>query len=137
MDYRVIIEDPTGERYGDIPTYHWNNAPEGLATRRQLAAKGLRKGGQQIAAQMIRPRKRRPAEPLVAYLYRIDQAKPQFTKTPAKLAAVWTAARSRYKCDGPCHRQWPELDYIPRFGLCNDCRDGKHGPLFTEEENAA
>jgi hypothetical protein len=140
MDYRVIIEDPTGERYG-LPTYHWKHAPDGLLTRRQLAAKGLRKGGQEIAAQMLRARKRRPTEPLIAYLYREDLAKPQFTKSPAKQAAVWTAAHSRYKCDGPCHRRWPELDYIPRFGLCEECRDGKHGPLTTDddehEENAA
>lgn len=135
MDYSVIIEDPTGELYG-IPTYHWKNAPEGLATRRQLAAKGLRKGGQDIAAQVLRARKWRPTEPLAAYLYRIDQAKPQFTKTPAKLAAVWTAAHSRKKCDGPCARKWPELEYVPRFGLCNECRDGKYGPLYAEEEAA-
>lgn len=133
MDYRIIIEDPTGERYG-LPTYHWNHAPEGLATRRQLAKMGLRKGGQEIAAQMLRARKRKPQNPLTAYLYRIDLAKPQYTKTPAKLAAVWTAARSRYKCDGPCGRRWPELDYIPRAGyFCNQCEAGEYGPTIQED----
>jgi hypothetical protein len=135
MDYRVIIEDPTGERYG-LPTYHWGHAPEGLATRRQLAKMGLRKGGQDVAAQMLRARKRRPAEPLTAYLYRIDLALPRRPFTEAKLAAVWTAAHSRKKCDGPCGRRWPELEYVPRFGLCNECRDGKYGPITFEEDAA-
>ena len=43
--------DPTGARYG-IPTYPWRLAPDGLATRRQLRARGLRPGGQPIAAQV-------------------------------------------------------------------------------------
>lgn len=118
----IILEDPHAEHH-PIPTYRWRNAPAGLATRRQLAALGLRKGGQDPVAQMLRPRVRRPTQPLTAYLYDIGKAKPQFTKTPAKLAAVWTAAHSRKQCTGPCARRWPALTYVPRDGICEDCRD--------------
>ncbi|WP_399024168.1 hypothetical protein [Streptomyces sp. CS-7] len=43
-----------------LPVYRWRLAPDGLATRRQLRALGLRPGGQDVAAQLERPR-RRPA----------------------------------------------------------------------------
>jgi hypothetical protein len=60
---------------------------------------------------------------IYANLYRRDLAKPQFAKTPAKLAAVWIAAQSRRRCV-ECPRT--DLDYIPRqgapaFGRCWDC----------------
>lgn len=47
--------DPTGEHHGGTPTYPWRMAPadEGLATRRQLRALGLRIGGQPVAAQIL------------------------------------------------------------------------------------
>ena len=46
--------DPSGARYG-IPTYPWRLAPDGYATRRQLRARGLRPGGQDVAAQLLVP----------------------------------------------------------------------------------
>ena len=51
--------DPTGARYG-IPTFPWKFAPddEEFATRRQLRARGLRPGGQPIAAQVMRVNRR-------------------------------------------------------------------------------
>lgn len=51
--------DPSGARYG-IPTYPWKFAPDDdqLATRRQLRARGLRPGGQPIAAQIMRINRR-------------------------------------------------------------------------------
>lgn len=124
----AITMDPTGELHG-IPTYIWGMAPEGLATRRQLAAMGLRKNGQAPVAQVRRGR-------LIGYLYRIDLAAPQFTKTPAKLAAVHTAARSRQKCAGPCGRT--DLGYIPRqaapcWGVCWDCM-GLSAPDTDQEQ---
>ncbi|KJK38969.1 hypothetical protein UK15_13560 [Streptomyces variegatus] len=64
-----------------IPTYRWRLAPDGLATRRQLRALGLRPGGQEVAAQVERPRRRR--EPLVAYLYAIEQARAALAKANA------------------------------------------------------
>lgn len=52
--------------------------------------------------------------------YDTGRARPKFRLTAAKLAAVHTAARSRRRCDlcGP-------VDYIPREGICEDCRDGQ------------
>lgn len=111
-----LIGDPSGERYG-IPAFHRNSWPAGYATRRQLAEKGLRKGGQEPAAWLISRGR------IFAYLYLIEKAKPQFRKTPAKLAAVWTAARSRQRCH-QCERTG--LGYVPQqtapaWGRCNDC----------------
>lgn len=87
--------DPTGARHG-IPTYPWRFAPEGLVTRRQLRARGLRPGGQPVAAQILRPRFRRG--PLVAYLYRLDKAKRVRPMTPAKRRALACAMRARRTC---------------------------------------
>lgn len=112
----AITTDPTGELHG-IPTFVWGQAPSGLLTRRQLAAKGLRKNAQAPAAQVRRGR-------LIAFLYQEALAAPQFTMTEAKRAAVIHAARSRQRCTGPCART--DLGYIPRqvapcWGRCWDC----------------
>ncbi|MFJ3827814.1 hypothetical protein ACIPWI_07570 [Streptomyces sp. NPDC090046] len=37
-----------------LPVYPWRLAPDGLATRRQLRAAGLRPGGQDVVAQLER-----------------------------------------------------------------------------------
>ncbi|PWI15572.1 hypothetical protein DI272_16375 [Streptomyces sp. Act143] len=87
--------DLTGARHG-IPTYPWRCAPDGMATRRQLRARGLRPGGQPIAAQVLRPRYWRG--PLVAFLYRLDKAKPVRPMTPAKRAALDRANTARRTC---------------------------------------
>jgi hypothetical protein len=79
-----------------IPVYRWRLAPDGLATRRQLRARGLRPGGQDVAAQIERPRRRRG--PLTAYLYSIKQAKPVRPMTPAKWAALAKANAARRTC---------------------------------------
>ena len=75
-----------------LPVYTWRLAPDGLATRRQLRAAGLRPGGQDVAAQVERPRYRRG--PLVAFLYRIELARPVRPMTPAKAAALFMIALS-------------------------------------------
>lgn len=113
--------DPTGQ-INDLPTFPRGGAPAHLKTRRQLAAAGLRKGGQDVAAYLTGAAK----YGVVAYLYDVRKARPQFTKTPAKQAAVFTAAHARRRCDycGP-------VGYIPRGGICEDCRD--HRPF----QNAA
>ena len=114
---RVDFYDPEGQRHG-LPTYPYHYAPKGLYTRRQLRAKGLRPGGQDIAAQILwRHRK----NIRVAYLYREDLAKPKRTATPAQRAAIRTALRTRRTCPSCGH----EKDYyIPRsLGECNDCHD--------------
>ncbi|MGW4222748.1 RRQRL motif-containing zinc-binding protein [Streptomyces bauhiniae] len=79
-----------------LPVYTWRLAPDGYATRRQLRAAGLRPGGQDVAAQLERPRYRRA--PLVAYLYRVDLAKPVRPMTPGRWAALEKANRARRIC---------------------------------------
>jgi hypothetical protein len=107
--------DPDGQRYGR-PTYPYHWAPAGLLTPRQLRARGLRPGGQDIAAQILwRHRKQRR----VAYLYREDQAKPKRTATTAQLVAIAKALRARRTCP-KCRAEKPYC--IPRSkGECNDC----------------
>ncbi|MGJ7878418.1 RRQRL motif-containing zinc-binding protein [Streptomyces rochei] len=111
---------------GTIPVYRWRLAPDGLATRRQLRALGLRPGGQDVAAQVERPRRRR--EPLVAYLYRVEQAKPVRPMTPAKWAALAKANAARRVCP-ECRR---DAGYVipPSLGMCTPC-------AFPEEQRAA
>ncbi|HEY5019106.1 MAG TPA: RRQRL motif-containing zinc-binding protein, partial [Streptosporangiaceae bacterium] len=68
----IQFYDPDGQRYG-LPTYPFRFAPAGLLTARQLRARGLRPGGQDVAAQILwRHRRTRR----VAYLYRADLALP-------------------------------------------------------------
>ncbi|GHF25959.1 hypothetical protein E5082_25580 [Streptomyces griseoluteus] len=78
-----------------LPVYRWRLAPDGYATRRQRAA-GLRPGGQDVAAQLERPRRRRG--PLIAYLYRVDLAKPVRPMTPGRWAALAKANAARRIC---------------------------------------
>ena len=112
----MVFYDPTGERYG-IPTYPFKFAPDGLATVRQLRAKNLRPGGQDVAAQLIWRRGQRRA-----YLYRIDLAKPKRSATPAQRAAIDKALTARRTCPD-CDQVKPY--YIPRrSGVCLDCTGG-------------
>ncbi|MGV9255683.1 RRQRL motif-containing zinc-binding protein [Streptomyces sp. NPDC003697] len=117
--------DPSGSQYG-IPTYPWRYAPEGLATRRQLRARGLRPGGQPIAAQVLRPRYRRG--PLVAYLYRVDRAKPVRSMTPGKRSALAKAMLARRTC--PSCRTDAGYVIPVSVGLCVTC-------AYPEEQRAA
>ncbi|MGW0187343.1 RRQRL motif-containing zinc-binding protein [Streptomyces sp. NPDC003362] len=109
-----------------VPVYRWRLAPDGLATRRQLRVLGLRPGGQDVAAQIERPRRRRG--PLVAYLYSIEQAKPVRPMTPAKWAALAKANAARRLCP-ECRR---DAGYVipPSLGMCTPC-------AFPEEQRAA
>ncbi|MFC5213909.1 RRQRL motif-containing zinc-binding protein [Streptomyces coerulescens] len=109
--------DPSGALYG-VPTYPWRLAPDGLATRRQLRAEGLRPGGQPIAAQAMRIN-RRTGTPRVAYLYRIDRAKPVRPMTSRKWGALALAMLARRTC--PACRV--DVGYcIPRsHGICGMC----------------
>ncbi|MFE2192073.1 RRQRL motif-containing zinc-binding protein [Streptomyces olivaceus] len=117
--------DPSGSQYG-IPTYPWRYAPDGLATRRQLRARGLRPGGQPVAAQVLRPRYRRG--PLVAYLYRVDRAKPVRLMTPGKRAALAKAMRARRTC--PVCRTEAAYVIPGSLGMCVPC-------AYPEEQRAA
>ncbi|MFF2352466.1 RRQRL motif-containing zinc-binding protein [Kitasatospora sp. NPDC058115] len=112
--------DPTGERHGGTPTYPWRMAPRGLFTRAQLRAKGLRPGGQDVAAQICW-RSRRAKGPRTAYLYRIDRAKPVRPMTPAKAAALAKANAARRTCP-TCGR---DAGYVlpAHLGTCLPCAD--------------
>ncbi|MFG3266891.1 RRQRL motif-containing zinc-binding protein [Streptomyces bobili] len=100
-----------------LPVYPWRLAPDGLATLRQLLARGLRPGGQDVVAQIERPRRRRG--PLVAYLYEIDKAKPVRPMTPARWAALAKANTARRTCP-ECER---DAGYVipASLGMCVPC----------------
>jgi hypothetical protein len=109
-----------------LPVHPWHLAPDGLATRRQLRARGLRPGGQDVAATLERPRRRRG--PLVAYLYRVDLALPVRPMTPAKWAALAAANTARRTCP-ECQR---DAGYVipASLGTCVPC-------AYPEEQRAA
>ncbi|MBB0243873.1 hypothetical protein FNQ90_07070 [Streptomyces alkaliphilus] len=111
------VLDPEGVRHG-IPTYPWRAAPDGLATRRQLRAAGLRPGGQEPVAQVMRLRRRGRA-PLVGYLYAVERAKPVRPMTPGRAEALAKAMEARRTCPA-CGRV---ADYsIPTsLGMCVPC----------------
>ncbi|KOU04697.1 hypothetical protein ADK87_08105, partial [Streptomyces sp. NRRL F-4711] len=85
--------------------------------RRQLRALGLRPGGQDVAATVERPRRRRG--PLVAYLYRVDLAKPVRPMTPGRWAALAKANAARRVCP-ECRR---DAGYVipASLGMCTTC----------------
>ncbi|MGY4967576.1 RRQRL motif-containing zinc-binding protein [Streptomyces sp. 900105245] len=111
---------------GSVPVYRWRLAPKGLATRRQLRAIGLRPGGQDVVAQVERSRRRR--DPLIAYLYSIEQAKPVRPMTPAKRAALAKANAARRRCP-ECGR---DAGYVipAALGMCAPC-------AYLEDQHAA
>ncbi|RPE41967.1 hypothetical protein EDD90_5067 [Streptomyces sp. Ag109_O5-1] len=109
--------DPSGARYG-VPTYPWKLAPDGLATRRQLRARGLRPGGQPVAAQAMRMN-RRTGTPRVAYLYHVDRALPVRPMTSRKWGALALAMLARRTCP----KCWLTYSYcLPTsLGMCVLC----------------
>ncbi|WP_019431912.1 RRQRL motif-containing zinc-binding protein [Streptomyces sp. AA0539] len=104
-----------------LPVYPWRCAPDGLATYRQLRARGLRPGGQEPVGQIERPR-RRGRPPLTGLLYRIDLAVPVRPMTPGRWRAIEAALAARRTCPG-CG---VVRDYcIPiSLGMCVPCADG-------------
>ena len=130
---RPEFYDPDGTRYG-IPTYPFRWAPKGLSTMRQLRSKGLRPGGQDVAAQILW---RHHKQQRVAYLYDEAAAKPKRQATPAQRAAIAKALAARRTCP-TCG---VERDYyIPTSrGECNPCADGheawrSHAPQAPADE---
>ncbi|MFI5803569.1 RRQRL motif-containing zinc-binding protein [Streptomyces sp. NPDC051561] len=109
---------------GELPRFLWKCGPDGMATLRQLRALGLRPGGQGVQAELYRPRRRRG--PLLAYLYRVDLAKPVRPMTPAKRAALERANAARRLCP-ECGR---DAGYVipTSLGMCPTCAfpDGAH-----------
>ena len=132
--YRLAFDDPDGTAHGGLPTYGWHLAPDGLATKRQLLALELRPGGQPIAGQVLWMRYGQQA---VAYLYRIDLAKPKRIPTLAQLHAIEKALAARRICP-LCH---DDAGYtIPTsLGCCVDCHIELTGHLhdtYAEGEAA-
>jgi hypothetical protein len=128
---RAAFYDPEGSRFG-MPTYPYHWAPTGLLTMRQLRSRGLRPGGQEIAAQILW---RHHKQQRVAYLYDAEKAKPKREATPAQQLAIAKALAARRTCP-TCGI---ERDYyIPRSqGECNPCADGQMVPrprLAAEQE---
>ncbi|MFF2809353.1 RRQRL motif-containing zinc-binding protein [Streptomyces sp. NPDC058000] len=117
---RTRFWDPDGARYG-IPTYPYQLAPDGLATRRQLRARGLRPGGQPVAAQILWRSRRTRSGVRVAYLYRLDLARPVRPMTPAKWAALERALAARRRC--PCCRRDAGYTLPTSLGTCLPCAE--------------
>ncbi|MEQ4725040.1 RRQRL motif-containing zinc-binding protein [Nonomuraea sp. B19D2] len=119
---RRVFWDPTGRRFGGLPTYPWRMAPDGLATRRQLRAAGLRPGGQPPVAQLMWRSRRywsRYRGVRVAYLYEIAKAKARRTPSAAQLQALDKALAARRICP-ECGIEQPYC--IPtRYGACLPC----------------
>ncbi|WP_155342183.1 RRQRL motif-containing zinc-binding protein [Acrocarpospora corrugata] len=119
---KAAFWDPTGARYS-IPTWPWRMSPPHLMTLRQLAAEGLRPGGQGVQAQVLW-RSRRHGAPGVraAYLYDVRFALPKRTATPAQLEALAKANAARRTCPD-CGL---DVGYVlpRRFGVCLDCHYG-------------
>ncbi|GAA5615819.1 hypothetical protein CP981_11195 [Streptomyces platensis] len=112
--------DPDGTKFG-VPTYPWRLAPDGLATRAQLRARGLRPGGQEIAAQILWRSRRAGGGIRAAYLYSIDLAKPVRPMTSAKWAALAKANAARRLC--PSCRRDRGYTISTCLGVCVTCAD--------------
>jgi hypothetical protein len=112
--------DPCGERHG-IPTWPWRMAPPHLATQRQLAAAGLRPGGQPIAGQVMWRSRRynAPGGVRFAYLYDTCLALPKRTPSDAQRAALAKALAARRRCP----RCEVDAGYVlpRRYGACLNC----------------
>ncbi|MEV1002810.1 RRQRL motif-containing zinc-binding protein [Nonomuraea sp. NPDC050202] len=111
---RTRFWDPSGRRYG-IPTYPRKKIPPHLRTLRQLAAEGLRPGGQGPQAQVLWC-SRVPGPPRVraAYLYDVRLALPK------------RAPGQRTRTTAPKGRTCPECltEAIDRrLGVCPDCAE--------------
>lgn len=112
---------------GGIPTYDWNTAPKPeFATRRQLRAMSLRPGGHDPVAQLkCRNCSFRPETfcPHLAWLYRIDLAKPIRPMTLAKEVALDKAMAARQTCPR-CRRRYYYCLPLKTLGMCVPCHDG-------------
>jgi hypothetical protein len=116
---RAVLADLTA----NPPLYPWRGAPDGLATRAQLRAMGLRPGRQGVQALVVW-QSRRGGRPRVdglryAELFAVDRARPRITVSPAMAAALRAALAARMTCPA-CG---VNRGYVPsaRLGKCNDC----------------
>lgn len=128
--YRTSLDchDPDAEHH-PLPTYPWNAAPEHLVTRRQLREAGLCPGGHPAVAQMLRPRQRRPSNPLHAWLYDARLATEKRTPTLAQRRAINAMNRAHRIC-ATCHRDagYRIPTTPPLQSECLDCHDNRTQP---------
>lgn len=109
---------PCAGRYAGAPVFRYGWAPSGLATVRQLSAKGLRPAGQEVAGWLVWGPSNRPRW---AYLFRVDLAAPKRAMTPARWASIARCNAALRLCP-TCGR---DAGYrIPRsLGQCVECAD--------------
>lgn len=104
-----------------LPTYPYRCAPDGLLTRRQLRAAGLRPGGADPVAELRwRSRKARHTGGWrTAYLYDTAHALPVRPMTPGRRRALDAAMRARRTCPA-CRR---DRGYVipTSLGTCVPC----------------
>lgn len=104
-----------------LPTYPWfDQVPDHLKTRNQLAEQGLRPGGS-VKAQVVWKRGRRWAD-----LYDVAEAKPKQAPTAAQLVALEKAQEVRRTCPqcktiypfilGPSWQPWRDCGECQRQG---------------------
>jgi hypothetical protein len=113
-----------------LPTFGFRDAPAGLATRRQLRARGLCPGGQEYVAQLVWRRGRRWAA-----LYRLDLAVPSPGATTAQLAALRRADRALRTCTG-CGQVWGFRLPMSNGRTCWPCTSTQEHPIENEEHTA-
>ncbi len=99
-----------------IPVFKRLTAPDGLATKRQLAKMGLRPGGQDPVAEVETRGSKN------GLLYRIDLALPKRPMTLAKEYALDKAMAARQTCSG-CGRRYFHCLSVA-LGICLECHDG-------------
>ena len=120
---------PCAGRYAGAPVFRYGWAPSGLATVRQLAAKGLRPGGQDVAGWLVWGPANRPRW---AYLYRLDLAVPKRAMTPARWAAIKRCNAAQRVCPTCGHDDGYR---IPRsLGECWPCAALRHDQLEDHDD---
>ncbi|MEU0852511.1 RRQRL motif-containing zinc-binding protein [Streptomyces flaveolus] len=112
----LVDVDPYDD--GGFPQFGYRQAPKGLATRRQLRVMGLRPGGQEPVAQLVWRRGAR-----MAWLYRVDLAKPKRIPTLAQERALDRAMAARQTCPA-CRRRYSHVLPLRTLGSCLECYDG-------------
>ncbi|MFB7764237.1 RRQRL motif-containing zinc-binding protein [Streptomyces xiamenensis] len=113
---RACDDDPEGREHG-IPTYPWRQVPRGYATKRQLAALGLRPGSRQPVMQALCRGGRR-----VAFFYAISDALPKRVPTLAQEEALDRAMAARQTCPH-CRVRYPYCLPLRTVGSCAPCAD--------------
>ena len=114
-----------------VPALSWGWAPrELLATERQLRARGLRPGSEPVAVLIFGHRQPARARDF-AWLYLLAEARPKAAATPARMANLAAAMRSRRTCRECGHVQDRCVSRTSR--MCPDCEDATQ---FWEHRSA-